>query len=209
MSYLFPHSRILVLSKPPIPGICKTRLIPYLGEQGAARLQANLISKIIDDLIAFNLCPIEIWQSEPSDYFTSQYKAHKMITVSTQQGFDLGERMFNAIQESLKRSGHIVLIGSDCVLYSNNYLLKALNTLHHKQVVLGPAKDGGYVLIGVKQSHPMLFTNIKWGTDKVLNSTVCNIQEAKLEYELLNELWDIDTKQDVELLKRTSPELFL
>ena len=209
MSYLFPRSRILVFSKPPLPGKCKTRLIPYLGEQGAARLQENLIKKIIADLVTFKLCPIEIWQSEQTDYFTSHYKTHKEIAIYTQDGIDLGVRMENAIQESLKRAERIILIGSDCVLYSKSYLSIALKTLGNNQVVLGPAKDGGYVLIGVKQIHPTLFSNIEWGSDNVLDITVHKIQEANLEFELLSELWDIDTESDIELLKKMSPEILL
>lgn len=198
MSYLFPNTRIIVFTKPPIPGKCKTRLIPHLGEEGAAKLQETLITKIINDLDLYQLCPVEIWQSETTDYF-SQFilKYNKNIDIHTQTGVDLGVRMSNAFKDSLKRSSKILIIGSDCIEYSKEYLTSAIQSLKNHDVVLGPAYDGGYVLIGATSHYPGIFENICWGTNKVLSETVIKLRQYKISYTQLNPLHDIDTPADL------------
>lgn len=201
MNYLFPNSRIIVFTKPPIPGKCKTRLIPELGEEGAAKLQENLIHKIVKDLGIFKLCPFEIWQSEPTKYFSELILNFDWnIDIHTQTGADLGARMSNAFKDSLKRSSKVLIIGSDCIEYSKTYLTSAIQSLNNHDVVLGPAYDGGYVLIGATSHYPDIFENICWGTDKVLSETVSKLRQYKISFTQLNLLHDIDTPSDLENL---------
>ncbi|HFD32565.1 MAG TPA: glycosyltransferase [Gammaproteobacteria bacterium] len=208
MQTVFTDTRILIFTKLPLPGKCKSRLIEVLGKNGAANLQAKLVKKIIMDLSGFNLCPFEIWQSEPGDYFSQWlYKRNIKIPVHFQQGKDLGMRMVNAIEQTLREVSNVIIIGSDCLLYSYDYLATAITRLQNNDVVIGPATDGGYVLIGMQQVFPMLFDGIHWGTDSVFEQTVAKLQAEKHRYHCLETLWDIDRSSDLNLVRQISPEI--
>jgi len=207
MSFSFPDTRILVFTKLPFPGKCKSRLIPVLGEEGAAQLQERLINKIIMDLLSFKLCPFEIWQSEKSDYFSKLFVSNSIhVPVSTQKGDDLGERMSNAMGKTLKEISNVIIIGSDCILYNEEYLKSAIVTLQSNSVILGPAEDGGYVLIGMNQRYPTLFEGINWGSDTVFAQTILRLQQGKITYKSIRTLWDIDTKEDLDKLSLADPD---
>ena len=199
MKYTFPEARILIFTKAPVPGKCKTRLIPCLGEEGAAKLQERLINKIINDLDDFQLCPFEIWQSETTNYFTERVlKLKNNIEIHTQSGNNLGQRMSNALNDGLKRSTKLIIIGSDCIDYSKHYLTTALLALSKQQIVIGPAYDGGYVLIGATSFYPDIFKDICWGTEYVFEQTIQKLTLLGLEFTQLNRLHDIDTPNDLE-----------
>lgn len=209
MSYTFPDTQILIFTKPPLAGKCKSRLIPALGEEGAAELQARLLKKIIKDLSDFNLCPFEIWQSEESSYFSDSFREQKInISIYTQQGDTLGERMFNAMQMALQKVSNVIIIGADCVLYSQAYIKKAISYLGSvSSLVIGPATDGGYVLIGASQLFPSVFENINWGTNRVFEQTLLTAQNKGITCHILTELWDIDTPADLDKLREWAPDI--
>lgn len=198
MKYLFSNALICIFTKPPIPGKCKTRLIPHLGEEGAAHLQEELICKIIDDLNDYKLCSFEIWQSESSDYFTNLVLNNNFdINIKTQFGADLGERMSNTFSASLKRNKKVIIIGSDCVEYSKQYLTSALQSLDKDNAVIGPAYDGGYVLIGSTDYYPEIFKDISWGERCVLSQTLEKLSQLDITFSQLKVLNDIDTAADL------------
>ncbi len=208
MNVTFLDTKILVFTKPPLAGKCKSRLVPVLGEEGAAQLQARLLQKIITDLLAFNLCSFEIWQSETSTYFTDLFRQQKLkIPVCTQQGATLGERMSNAMQKTLQDVTNVIIIGSDCILYSQSYIKSAIVSLNTAPFVIGPAADGGYVLIGASQHAPEIFEDVSWGTNRVLEETLLKMQRSGINYTILDELWDIDEPIDLDKLKKHAPEL--
>lgn len=197
MNYAYPDTTILVFSKPAIAGKCKTRLIPYLGERGAAKLQSNLLNKILTDLTDFSLCPFEVWQSEASPYFKNlNHTFNNALKLKLQCGDNLGARMSHAITAGLKKSKRVIIVGSDCIEYSKDYLMNAIRVLETQDVVLGPAYDGGYVLIGMTKSYPALFNAVSWGTSLVLDETLQNIEQCQLQHTLLLPLNDIDTAED-------------
>jgi len=208
MNYLYPELTLLVFSRPAIAGKCKTRLIPTLGKQGAADLQYNLLENIIMQLHSYKLCPFEIWQSEPSNCFT-HLKSKFEFSIKTQKGSHLGQRMANAIDETLKKTTYTILIGSDCAEFSQDYLNNAMQLLTTKtaEVVIGPAIDGGYLLVGMSNFNSVIFQNIKWGSGDVLENTLANANNAGLNVSVLNPLNDIDNAQDLLDLSVKSPHL--
>jgi len=208
MNYLYPQLTLLVFTRSPIAGKCKTRLIPVLGEQGAADLQYNLLENIVMQLHSYKLCPFEIWQSEPSNCFI-HLKSKFEFSIKTQKGNHLGQRMANAIDETLKKTTYTILIGSDCAEFSQDYLKNAIQLLTAKtaEVVIGPAIDGGYLLVGMSNFNSVIFQNIKWGSGDVLESTLANACNAGLKVSILDPLNDIDNAQDLFDLSIKFPHL--
>jgi len=125
-----------------------------------------------------------------------------LLEISPQRDGDLGQRMSAALQESLGRgSGHAVLIGTDCVDVDRSLILKAFQNLEKADLVLGPAKDGGYYLIGCKQVYPEIFTGIDWSTERVFSQTLEIAEKLKLRVAYLPELEDIDTEKQLWKIK--------
>ncbi|VAW52805.1 hypothetical protein MNBD_GAMMA07-1944 [hydrothermal vent metagenome] len=116
--------------------------------------------------------------------------------IYLQQGKNLGERMYHAFQHSLKTYAKTVLIGSDCPSINKPYIEQAFNKLDNNEIVFGPAEDGGYVLIGANKICDTIFNNVKWGSDKVLEQSLQNMNATDYKVDLLATLWDIDTPED-------------
>ena len=196
----FPQSRILLFAREPVAGQVKTRLIPALGEAGAADLHVQLLRRQIRVLRDSELCPAELWVDRNPEHpeFLSFPGA-----CYCQTGADLGEKMSNAACQVLSRAGceQVVLIGSDCPGLDAAYLEQALAALERGcEVVLGPAGDGGYVLIGLRQAQPYLFEGVNWGSDQVLEQTLTRVKNAALSCGLLPERVDIDRPEDLNAL---------
>lgn len=192
----YANARILLFTRAPRPGKVKTRLIPDLGEAGALAIHVQLVRRQLEVLASEPLCPAQLWLDEPSDDplfdgFNGQ--------VFLQCGEDLGQRMYHAASIALKEAEAVIIIGSDCPGLDRAYLAEALHALSspEKDVVIGPAEDGGYVLIGLKVADSQLFRNIDWGTDRVLQQTLQGIRQRNLGYQLLRPLCDVDTKDDL------------
>ncbi|MCW8911520.1 MAG: TIGR04282 family arsenosugar biosynthesis glycosyltransferase [Gammaproteobacteria bacterium] len=196
---LYPNTKIIVFAKTPVTGKVKTRLIPELGAQGAKQLHCRMIEHTLDVLTENTLAPIELHCTpDISDDYICQLGKHYNIPLKCQQGDDLGERMSNALDQSLHNSSHAILIGTDCPSISSAYIQKAIEILQNdNDVVIGPAEDGGYVLIGIKSNQPDIFTHIDWGTHQVLQQTRDQIHRQGLNLRELDILWDIDTPDDL------------
>jgi uncharacterized protein len=115
-----------------------------------------------------------------------------------QNGNDLGRRMLNAFKDLFDDGYHnIIIIGSDCAELNTDLMEKAFDKLFNSDVVIGPAKDGGYYLLGMKKFYSELFENIEWSTDKVLSQTLLTCKKLNLSTFLLPELSDIDDEKDL------------
>lgn len=204
-----PNARILIFAKAPVPGYAKTRLISALGAQGAADLQARLIHRTVALAVTSRLAPAELWICgdaglEFFDAFASDI--HGRIFV--QSGADLGARMAHAFDQAMHDADFALLIGTDCPALDVAYLERACATLAAGgDVVLGPAEDGGYVLIGLRRPDPRVFGNIDWGTSDVLPQTRERIRQLGWTCSELPVLWDVDQPEDLERLRRSSLEV--
>lgn len=196
----FPDSKILIFAKAPIPGWVKTRLIPSLGAEGAANLQGTLLEKTISRAVASGLAPVHCWCAPGNDHPTFLGLASDFgITLETQVGRDLGERMRWAAERGLRDAGSVLLIGTDCPPLSEFHLRQALLWLESgTDAVVCPAEDGGYVLLGLRRADPLLFEGIEWGSDRVMQDTRDRLSKLGWQWRELETLWDLDRPADLE-----------
>ena len=200
-------TQLLIFSKYPTAGKAKTRLIPALGATGAAQLHRRLAEITVETA--------RVWQHKEEDsqrrvtlHYTGAPEIDfinwfgKDFTYAEQSGRNLGERMENAFATTFAGGAHYAIgIGTDVPALSPPLLQQAEQSLADHDLVLGPAADGGYYLIGLKNHHPELFRGIDWGTDKVLKQTLEIATQLRLNVILLDELSDIDRPDDLNQLK--------
>ncbi len=199
----YPQARILVFCKPPIPGEAKTRLIPALGAAGAAALHAELARATLARAVNSGLAPVDLWAgAQPEHTFFQRLHADFECAVLMQRGDDLGARMAQALETTLADAAFAVLIGTDCPVLNENYLAQACAALANgADAVLGPAEDGGYVLIGLSRFDPAVFSGVAWGTSAVLKQTRQRLVGLAWSVTELDTLWDLDRPNDLERLR--------
>lgn len=207
MNYKYKDSRILIFAREPVLGQVKTRLQSTLGKKQTYDLHSALVTYQVAQAGRNLLAPIELWVTSNPKHELFQSVVGQS-NVFEQQGDDLGQRMLNAASTALQRSKSVVLIGADCPSVDSAYLEQALDQLNqNKDLVFGPAEDGGYVLFGMNQVMPDLFFNIRWGTDSVMSLTMQRVKASGLTYKLLEPRWDVDRPEDLERLSELEPPL--
>ncbi len=192
----FPDSKIIIFCKAPIPGTVKTRLLSVLSEEQASELHIKLATETINQAIKSQLCPVEIWCSPDTLHpFFQMFN----IDLKKQKGNNLGEQMHHALQTTLEQSSSAILIGTDCPSMTINDLDQAIDKLEQgSDVVIAPAEDGGYTLIGMKKVCRSIFKNIDWGTSKVFDQTISKINKLDLQLNKLPKQWDVDRPEDLQ-----------
>jgi rSAM/selenodomain-associated transferase 1 len=198
MKSLFPDSVLLIFCKAPIAGQVKTRLQPALTAEQAASAHRQLTRMTLERAFQQPLCAVVLCCSPNADHaFFRQCAADYPLQVIEQRGNGLGERMRHAFAEALLHYRRAILIGCDCPSMTPDDLRQALTALEKgNDVVISPAKDGGYVLIGLNANRPILFNDMPWGTDSVMAETRRRINEAGLSLHELEQQWDVDTIED-------------
>lgn len=196
---------LIIFTRYPEPGTTKTRLIPALGAQGAAELHRQLAEGTLSQarrLQASASISLEVRFTGGTTRQMQEWLGVD-LTYRLQGNGDLGERMSQALTEAFQAAiEQAVIIGTDCPSLDEVLLAKAFDRLHQNDLVLGPAQDGGYYLIGVRCEYPELFTNIHWGSDRVFEQTLAIAQRLNLSIATLPELPDIDRPEDLNLLSR-------
>jgi rSAM/selenodomain-associated transferase 1 len=192
-------SRVAVFARAPVAGTVKTRLIPALGATGAAALHRTLVLRALEAAVDSGVGPVELWCApDASDAFFRDCAARFGISLAVQGGGDLGERMRRAFDALQARSNRAVLIGSDIPAMTAEYLRAADAALAGGgEAVIGPAEDGGYVLIGLSRAAPELFRDIEWGAPGVAQETRARIARLGLRHVELPMLWDLDRPEDL------------
>jgi rSAM/selenodomain-associated transferase 1 len=195
---------IAILSRAPIAGQTKTRLIPALGAEGAADLHQRLLQRTVQTALAAKLGPVHLWCTPDTEHpaFTA-CQQRGPLTLHTQATGDLGARML----ATLAANTPTLIIGTDCPALTPAHLQQAANALNENDAVLIPAEDGGYVLIGLRQPEPALFANLTWGNSTVLEQTRKRLRAAGLCWAELPPLWDVDEPADLTRLTAFAPEL--
>lgn len=198
MTTLFPGSVLLIFCKAPIAGQVKTRLQPELTSIQAAAAHRQLTRLTLDRAFQRPLCAVQLYCAPDTNHsFFEQCANDYPLLLSTQRGADLGERMLNAFRDALSQYRHALLIGCDCPSLTVDDLQQALTVLQNGQdAVIAPAEDGGYVLIGLNAPQPVLFEDMVWGNEKVMEETRLRARHASISLHELARQWDVDTAED-------------
>lgn len=186
---------IIIFAKNPEIGKVKTRLAKSIGEEKALMIYLKLLEhthaitdKVFADKAIFYADKVQ--EYDLLDY----YKFPKFL----QRGKDLGERMERASGQAFGQSyERVIIIGSDCYELSTEIIENAFDALNRNNVVIGPALDGGYYLIGMDRHYPHLFHNKKWSSADIFLDTLLDIQKLKLSYHILPTLSDVDEEKDL------------
>jgi uncharacterized protein len=188
---------IIVFARAPEPGRAKTRLLPLLGAEGAAALQALLIERTLATALAASVGPVEMWCAPSAQHpLLKAFMQRHGIEGATQCEGDLGARMQHAAMAALAVNPRVLLIGTDCPAMTPADLRAAAGVLAAHDAVLIPAEDGGYVLLGLNRWNSRLFANIAWGGDRVLAVTRERLAALDWRWQELPPLWDVDRPED-------------
>jgi len=190
---------VAVLAKAPLPGFAKTRLVPALGADGAANLQARFIERAVTTAQAAAVGPVTLWAAPHHPAFQT-ISALLGVTLAEQPGGDLGSRMLAAIAAA---NGPAIVIGTDCPALTPEHLRTAARALADGvDVVIVPVDDGGYGLIGMRRPQPALFGGMTWSTETVMAETRRRLTRLGLSWREPARLWDIDEPADLDRLAR-------
>lgn len=189
---------LIIFIKNPIEGKVKTRLGRVVGEDEALRIYLELCKltrKCVDDFpgVKYLFYSDEIISAD--EWSEESYNKQK------QQGKDLGERMLNAFKLVFSQHNRIIIIGSDCPYLKKSHLLQALETLEKVNCVIGPARDGGYYLLGLNKMIPELFKDKRWSSKYLFAETLDTLKELNHSVSFLEALEDIDDISDWERYK--------
>ena len=188
---------LLVFARNPQCGQVKTRLVPALGEQAAT----DIYRKLLADTLATASQAAgrhELWvDCLPEQSELTALAGRHGMPIRVQRGADLGARMHTALTAALWQARYAVLIGTDCPELDAAYLGNAFRALERYDAVLGPAADGGYVLIGLRRTDPRIFNDIPWGSDRVLATTRGRLRTIAWSWYELPTLHDVDEPADL------------
>ena len=193
------NAALIVFARQPLAGVTKTRLIPALGAEGAARLYAQLLARTLNE--ARTVPGVTRYLSVDEVAAQSFFEArlpHGEWRTAVQTGATLGARMAHALAAALRHHPQAVLIGSDILDFTAAQIGTALRALEGgNDAVLAPAADGGYWLVGLSRPLPALFEGIAWGSAEVYSQSIARLRTAGVRWQALATCHDIDTPEDL------------
>jgi rSAM/selenodomain-associated transferase 1 len=194
----------MIFAKAPVAGRAKTRLIPLLGEQGAADMQARLLRHVIVALAGQGDWQTQLWCAPSQQHKLFQNLASEFdVSLHDQVQGHLGERMCAGFEHNLSQSNEVLIVGTDCPLISVDKVRASFDQLvAGYEAAITPAEDGGYVMLGLSRPVPQIFAALPWGSDKVFAMTEKILQQQSINYALQPELWDVDRPEDVLRLRQ-------
>ncbi len=196
------EKKLLIFAKFPEAGKVKSRLARTIGAANAASAYKTMVEIVVRNTRPCNGEFAQVLYYDPPELREKFQSWLQISHLKPQSGGDLGERMKRALTMTLEETEYAVLIGTDCIDVDRSLILKAFQDLQKKaDLVLGPAKDGGYYLIGCKKVCPAIFTGIDWGTERVFSQTLRVAEKLKLHVSCLPQLEDIDTGEQIWKIK--------
>lgn len=185
------NEALIIFAKNPELGKVKTRLAKTVGDDAALGIYNKLVGHTQDQIALTDVDSI-VYYTAFIDEKDNWINARKKLQCDG----DLGNKMAFAISYELEKYDKVCIIGTDCAELNALHIKEAFKKLVDTDIVIGPANDGGYYLIGMKTFEPSLFERIDWSTEKVLVQTIENIKMLNKSYDLLPELIDVDTVED-------------
>ena len=182
-----------IFARPPVAGTVKTRLIPDVGADKATAVYRHCLEHALAVARASGL-DYELYLTAESDDPIFENETYRL-----QKGGDLGDRMRQSLEQMLGEDADgAIIIGTDCLDLESRHLQSAARTLADHEMVLMPALDGGYALIGCTRVAASMFDGVEWSSEKVLQQTLDNAQRLGYRVGRLETVRDIDTLQDLE-----------
>jgi len=184
---------LIVFVRNPVLGNVKTRIAATLGNADALAVYLVLLQHT-KQLISPLRVSKHIFYADQMNEDDLWNGYDKYLQV----GETLGDRMKNAFGSVFEKGyKNIVIIGSDCFELTEDIVNYAIENLHTSDIVIGPARDGGYYLLGMRAAHPYLFENIQWSSETVFQQTIELVFKHNLSFILLPELSDVDEAEDI------------
>lgn len=194
-------TRIVIFAKAPVPGRVKTRLIPALGEAGATRLAQRMLADTVAHAMAAGLATPELCATPHPDDPSWAGHLPTGVRLSGQGSGDLGRRLAAAAKRVIDSGERILLIGADCPELDGKRLGQAAAQLDRHNAIIHPARDGGYVLLGLARTDPSIFDDIAWSTNAVAATTIARIKALGWSLFVGDTLRDIDEPADLEIAR--------
>ena len=199
--------RLIIFTRYPEPGKTKTRLIPLLGSEGAAEVHRQMAEHTLKrarELERRGLLSLEVRYDGASRSYMEQWLGTE-ISFSHQGKGELGARMARAFYETFQAGmNRVVITGTDCPGLTIDLMQEAFDTLRQTDLVIGPANDGGYYLIGLRKAVSQLFVDMPWGSAGLLERTIRVAKDIGLSVLLLKPLDDVDRPGDLSVWERAS-----
>ena len=198
--------RLIIFTRYPEAGKVKTRLIPALGEKGAELLHRKMVEHTMTRVSSFE-GEVEVHFTGGSHDLMKGWLGNQ-FQYRRQEGGCLGERLYNSVAEAFtENKKKVVVIGTDCPGLTLNHVKKAFRLLDRSDLVIGPAYDGGYYLIGLNKLFKELFQNITWSSSLVYRQTIKAAEQVNLQTADLEKLADIDCPADLPLWETVKNQL--
>lgn len=186
---------LIIFYRNPELGKVKTRLAATVGDEKAFAVYLKLAAHTRDVALQVN-CDRVIYYSNHVD--TEDNWSNNSFNKQVQIGNNLGSRMCHAFEKAFQDGyTQVCIIGTDCLELTSEILSAAFDQIENHDAVIGPARDGGYYLLGMKKFHAELFSNKEWSTSSVAKKTIVDFQNLKLTYSQLPTLSDIDREEDL------------
>jgi len=199
---------IQIFARAPVLGQTKRRLASELGEGAALHWYRVLLARTLATVRQLPDVTIEVWHPvEDDDYPLMELINDASVGLYPQASGDLGQKMSNALEVGLTRSERVLLIGADCPVWTTSLLRQAIDGISSASALFVPAADGGYVGVGVSGSVPHLFTDIDWGTGRVMEQTRERASEQGVSLTEMAPLWDVDVAADLNRWLAMEPHL--
>lgn len=193
-------SALIIFVRNPELGKVKTRLAATMGNEKALEIYGQLLAHTFAITQNINVEKYVFYvDAITGKDMWKRAGYHQFLQKET----NLGEKMFDAFKILFeKKHSKVIIIGSDCIELTEEIITEAFFQLDNYSVVIGPANDGGYYLLGMKQLHQQLFSNKQWSTEKVYKETLNDFNTLQLSYYSLPELIDIDMEEDWQTVQK-------
>lgn len=185
-----PYPRLILFARYPIAGTCKTRLIPALGPEGAAALHRHLTERTVR-IMQQSGCPVAVAYTGADISEFERWLGPDILLIEQVEG-DLTAKLLACASPA-----PVIFFGADTPDLQHHHVASAIAGLETHEVVIGPAEDGGYYLIGMRQALPALFIDMPWSTEHVLPETLTRLSSLGIEPLLLETLSDCDRPEDL------------